>query len=139
MLDRLEKDCVQHRSIRGVFAGYNLAPKRPDGDSAKPKETTLPFAIFGGYFQSQVKCTACSYESNTYDPYMDLSLEIKGASVDSALKHHTASEILEGDNKYLCPRFAFVCFLLMRTFSFSFWVRVYRMKNSRLSYFQLLC
>lgn len=53
--------------------------------------------------RSQVKCTVCSTCSNTYDPLLDLSLEIVRAdSLTKALNRFTAVEALEGDNKYHC-------------------------------------
>ena len=51
----------------------------------------------------QVKCTICSTCSNTYDPLLDLSLEINRAdSLTKALNRFTAVEALEGDNEYYC-------------------------------------
>ncbi len=51
----------------------------------------------------QVKCTICSSCSNTYDPFLDLSLEIvRAESLSKALVRFTAVEALEGDNKYHC-------------------------------------
>lgn len=41
------------------------------------------------------------YESNTYDPIMDLSLEInKCADLQRALEHFSKKEVLDGDNMY---------------------------------------
>ncbi len=69
------------------------------------KETSEIYAIWGGYLRSQVKCTKCNYESNTYDPFLDLSLEVFHCnSVIKALKHFTAVEVLDADNKYNCKR-----------------------------------
>jgi ubiquitin carboxyl-terminal hydrolase 36/42 len=52
-----------------------------------------------------VKCTECGYESNTIDPFLDISLEINRAhTLDKALQRFTATEYLEGANKYKCPR-----------------------------------
>jgi hypothetical protein len=46
--------------------------------------------LFQGLLRSQIKCQRCQHESNTYDPFMDLSLEIKGcASLKEALQHFT--------------------------------------------------
>lgn len=53
----------------------------------------------------QVKCTECGHESNTYDVFLDLSLEInKASSVQKALQRFTSSEYLDGANKYICPK-----------------------------------
>lgn len=48
----------------------------------------------------------CSYCSNTFDPFLDLSLEIaKADSVGKALKHFTAAEQLDGgERQYQCQR-----------------------------------
>lgn len=52
-----------------------------------------------------MKCQDCQYESNTYDPILDLSLEIsRAASVEKALQRYTAGETLDGSNKYKCPK-----------------------------------
>ncbi|ERN18690.1 ubiquitin carboxyl-terminal hydrolase 23 isoform X2 [Amborella trichopoda] len=69
-------------------------------------EKSLVHKIFGGRLQSQVKCTQCSHESNTFDPFLDLSLEIvKADSVRKALAHFTAREQLDGGEKqYQCDR-----------------------------------
>ena len=69
------------------------------------KETTIVHRIFGGYTQSQVKCQ-CGYESNTFEPFLDLSVEITQAnSVEKALAQFCAPEHLTGDNKYMCARY----------------------------------
>lgn len=61
--------------------------------------------MFGGYLRSQVKCTKCKYKSNTYDPFLDLSLEVSGKKVHSlydALEEYTRKETLDADNKWKC-------------------------------------
>ncbi|KAH7442367.1 hypothetical protein KP509_03G085100 [Ceratopteris richardii] len=59
--------------------------------------------VFGGRLRSQVKCSQCLHCSNKYDPFLDLSLEIEGVdSFDTALAHFTATEVLDGENKYHC-------------------------------------
>ena len=53
----------------------------------------------------QVKCTECGNESNTVDPFLDISLEINRANtLERALQRFTATEYLENDNKYKCPK-----------------------------------
>jgi len=67
-------------------------------------ETTVIHRIFGGHLQSQVHCSSCNYKSNTFDPFLDLSLEIKGCdSLERALQKFTSPEILDKANKYKCP------------------------------------
>ncbi|TRZ02494.1 hypothetical protein DNTS_000630, partial [Danionella cerebrum] len=39
--------------------------------------TTLVHQIFGGYLRSRVKCSICKSVSDTYDPYLDIALEIR--------------------------------------------------------------
>ncbi|KAH7294343.1 hypothetical protein KP509_28G067600 [Ceratopteris richardii] len=61
--------------------------------------------IFAGQLQSQVKCSVCAHPSNTYDPFLDLSLDIvKADSLLKALARFTATDILDGDNKYFCGK-----------------------------------
>lgn len=55
--------------------------------------------------RSQVKCALCGHESNVFDPFLDLSLEIGGcSSLQRALQAFTAPEMLDAQNKYLCER-----------------------------------
>ncbi|KAG0333062.1 Ubiquitin carboxyl-terminal hydrolase 36 [Podila humilis] len=69
------------------------------------KETTIIHQIFGGYFQSQVKCTVCERESNTFETFLDISLDIKGAeSISRALRDYTRPEILSKSNQYFCDK-----------------------------------
>eukprot|EP00794_Sanderia_malayensis_P009251 gene9251-10228_t len=69
------------------------------------KETTAINQIFGGFFRSQVMCLSCKKTSSTYDPMMELNLDIKDAnSVMSALKRTIRTEKLDGENKYSCER-----------------------------------
>ena len=47
----------------------------------------------------------CGYKSNKYDPILDLSLEVfRTRSLDRALRAFTSKEILDGQNKYSCPK-----------------------------------
>lgn len=39
-------------------------------------ETTLPHRIFGGILRSQLRCTRCNFCSNSFEPFLDLSVEI---------------------------------------------------------------
>jgi hypothetical protein len=68
-------------------------------------ETTLTHRMFGGYLRSQVRCTKCKYKSNTYDPFLDLSLEVSSKNIGSlydALSEYTRKETLDAENKWKC-------------------------------------
>jgi ubiquitin carboxyl-terminal hydrolase 36/42 len=59
--------------------------------------------IFGLQLRSQVLCQSCKRQSNTYDPALDLSLDLASAnSVERALRRFTTAEALDGENKYKC-------------------------------------
>lgn len=67
--------------------------------------TTLVCQIFGGYLRSRVKCLNCKGVSDTFDPYLDITLEIKAAqSVTKALEQFVKPEQLDGENSYKCSK-----------------------------------
>ncbi|XP_020110407.1 ubiquitin carboxyl-terminal hydrolase 23-like [Ananas comosus] len=81
-------------------------PSGVPSESPSAYERSLVYKIFGGRLRSQVKCMQCSYCSNTFDPFLDLSLEIaKADSLHKALKHFTGLEQLDGgERQYQCQR-----------------------------------
>ncbi|GAB4815062.1 hypothetical protein N2152v2_002108 [Parachlorella kessleri] len=105
-------DAIHECSI----AGMNPKP------APELAHTSFVYRIFAGRIRSQVKCTQCGYESNTYDPFLDLSLEITRANtLERALERFTAGkvavdkllysgpavwkrEVLDGSNKYKCAK-----------------------------------
>ncbi|XP_076996655.1 ubiquitin carboxyl-terminal hydrolase 42 isoform X2 [Tamandua tetradactyla] len=67
--------------------------------------TTFVCQIFGGYLRSRVKCLNCKGVSDTFDPYLDITLEIKAAqSVNKALEQFVKPEQLDGENSYKCSK-----------------------------------
>ncbi|XP_013375952.1 PREDICTED: ubiquitin carboxyl-terminal hydrolase 42-like [Chinchilla lanigera] len=67
--------------------------------------TTLICQIFGGYLRSRVQCLNCKGVSDTFDPYLDVILEIKGTrSVKEALAQFVKPEQLDGENSYTCSK-----------------------------------
>uniref|UniRef100_A0A663EJG4 ubiquitinyl hydrolase 1 n=1 Tax=Aquila chrysaetos chrysaetos TaxID=223781 RepID=A0A663EJG4_AQUCH len=67
--------------------------------------TTLIHQIFGGYLRSRVKCTVCKGVSDTYDPYLDLALEIgQAANIVRALELFVKPDMLGGENAYMCAK-----------------------------------
>lgn len=72
---------------------------------ARLDETTFIHRIFGGYLRSQVRCTSCGYCSNTYDPFLDLSLEVSRKSchsISNAILEFTRKETLDSENRWKC-------------------------------------
>ncbi|EGC31790.1 hypothetical protein DICPUDRAFT_6348, partial [Dictyostelium purpureum] len=91
VIDSLQKVCL------AKFPKGSISPR----DSM----TTVIGSIFGGYLRSQVKCTVCQYESNTFDEFMDLCVEINQAnSLTKGLQNFVKPEILDGENGYKCKK-----------------------------------
>eukprot|EP00804_Cyclotella_cryptica_P008187 CCRYP_015136-RA/>CCRYP_015136-RA protein AED:0.30 eAED:0.30 QI:1146/1/1/1/1/1/3/1999/621 len=71
---------------------------------ARLDETTFVHRIFGGYFRSQLRCQ-CGYKSNTYDPFLDLALEVSKKhihSLETAFGEFTRKEKLDSENRWKC-------------------------------------
>ena len=87
-------DALQTGSLVGIVKKERLQKERQLG------HTTAVHRIFGGHLRSQVKCSKCQFASNSYDPFLDLSLEVDRAkSIRDALNSFTCKEILDQDNK----------------------------------------
>ncbi|XP_042504700.1 ubiquitin carboxyl-terminal hydrolase 16-like [Macadamia integrifolia] len=70
------------------------------------EETTLVGLIFGGYLRSKINCMKCQGKSERHERMMDLTVEIQGdiGILEEALAEFTATETLDGENKYHCGR-----------------------------------
>ncbi|KAK3019738.1 hypothetical protein RJ639_004472, partial [Escallonia herrerae] len=81
-------------------------PSGVPSESPSAYDRSLVHKIFGGRLRSQVKCMQCSFCSDKFDPFLDLSLEIvKAESLQKALAHFTAKEQLDGGAKqYQCQQ-----------------------------------
>ncbi|XP_061335909.1 ubiquitin carboxyl-terminal hydrolase 36-like [Pezoporus flaviventris] len=65
--------------------------------------TTLVHQIFGGNLRSRVECLSCKRASDTYDPFLDLALEIwQAEDLCEALEQLVKPDLLGGKNCYLC-------------------------------------
>ncbi|TSK14638.1 Ubiquitin carboxyl-terminal hydrolase 42 [Bagarius yarrelli] len=65
--------------------------------------TTLIHQIFGGYLRSRVKCMNCKAVSDTFDPYLDIALDIKNVpTITKALELFVKPEQLDWENAYKC-------------------------------------
>ena len=90
LLDAMHKRCVD-------FVRPKLKPNSPRS------ETTFLWKVFGGKLRSQVNCKTCGRNSETFDSFLDLSLDVvRCKSVLGAFKAFTVTEVLDGDNKYKC-------------------------------------
>ncbi|KAF5778313.1 putative ubiquitinyl hydrolase 1 [Helianthus annuus] len=74
----------------------------------KLQETTFIQHTFGGQLRSKVECLKCHHESDKYENFMDLTLEIFGRvdTLEDALAQFTRPEDLDGENMYRCGRCA---------------------------------
>uniref|UniRef100_A0A8C5G937 Ubiquitin carboxyl-terminal hydrolase n=1 Tax=Gouania willdenowi TaxID=441366 RepID=A0A8C5G937_GOUWI len=67
--------------------------------------TTLIHQVFGGCLRSRVKCLNCKAVSDTFDPFLDVTLDIQKAStVSEALEQFVKAEQLGGENAYKCSK-----------------------------------
>ncbi|XP_065794608.1 ubiquitin carboxyl-terminal hydrolase 17-like protein 6, partial [Muntiacus reevesi] len=78
-----------------------LSASQPSGHPSE--DTTLIRQIFGGTWRSQIQCLHCLGVSDTFDPYLDVSLDITAAqSVEQALRELVKPEKLDAENAYDC-------------------------------------
>ncbi|XP_032053792.1 ubiquitin carboxyl-terminal hydrolase 42 isoform X1 [Aythya fuligula] len=67
--------------------------------------TTIIHQIFGGFLRSRVKCLNCKAVSDTYEAFLDITLDIKAvSSVTRALELFVKPEQLDGENCYKCSK-----------------------------------
>ncbi|ONK75640.1 uncharacterized protein A4U43_C03F19000 [Asparagus officinalis] len=91
-IDTMQSVCLKEAGVKAA--------------GTKVEETTLVHLIFGGYLRSRIKCTRCRGKSERQEQMMDLTVEIHGGigTLEEALARFTATEILDGENKYHCNR-----------------------------------
>ncbi|CAO3599546.1 unnamed protein product [Absidia cylindrospora] len=73
---------------------------------AKVERTAFIHQIFGGQLQSQLRCHSCNAKSNTFDNFLDLSVDLQQAnSVQRAMENFIKVDMIGGsdpDTKYRC-------------------------------------
>ncbi|KAJ7514998.1 hypothetical protein O6H91_23G068000 [Diphasiastrum complanatum] len=73
------------------------------GRNSSGSNMTVFQKIFGGCLRSRMRCTNCLHCSDTFDPFLDLSLDIvQAGTLAKALACFTGVEIIDGDDKYRC-------------------------------------
>lgn len=94
-----------HEFMRFLLESFQKNALAPYGTHLddKAKLTNPIFQIFGGKLQSKVKCLTCMKESHTYDPFMDLALDIRHCdALEHALQKFSKIDQLTGQNRYNC-------------------------------------
>jgi ubiquitin carboxyl-terminal hydrolase 36/42 len=82
-----------------------LASASPAIRQSALKETTFIQKIFGGRLLSRVTCLSCQHNSDTFDPILDLSLDIRGCdNLGQAMSNFTQIDELRGSEKYKCEK-----------------------------------
>ncbi|KAK1287530.1 Ubiquitin carboxyl-terminal hydrolase 16 [Acorus calamus] len=91
-IDAMQSVCLEE-------AGANVVGSLAEG-------STLMQLTFGGYLRSKIKCMKCLGKSERHERMMDLTVEIDGdvGTLEEALRRYTATELLDGNNKYRCSR-----------------------------------
>ena len=89
-------------SLKSLVAAPHQPFRKVDHNLA---ETTWVHRIFGGRLRSRVTCRECSYNSDTFDSMLDISLDIYGSStLKDAFKKFVAVDYLRGSDKYKCEK-----------------------------------
>ncbi|CAI9095354.1 OLC1v1031284C1 [Oldenlandia corymbosa var. corymbosa] len=75
-----------------------------DTYSKPPESDDIVKMVFGGRLVSQLRCCNCGHRSDTYEPFVNISLEIDEVStLSTALKSFTKVEKLEApETKFIC-------------------------------------
>lgn len=97
-----------HEFLRFFLDGMQeaaAANMQPPAKTAERREGALIYRIFGGKLRSRVKCMNCKTDSDTFDSFMDLSLDVsKAQSVEDALRAFVRTDYLKDANKYKCEK-----------------------------------
>uniref|UniRef100_A0A3B1K5Z1 Ubiquitin carboxyl-terminal hydrolase n=1 Tax=Astyanax mexicanus TaxID=7994 RepID=A0A3B1K5Z1_ASTMX len=84
----LEQSCLNRNMLDRETEGTNLIKQ-----------------IFEGCMRSRVKCLSCRAESDTFEPYMDVALDIREAEdLTDALRQFVRSEQLDGYKCNVCMK-----------------------------------
>ncbi|XP_078445874.1 ubiquitin carboxyl-terminal hydrolase 20-like [Wolffia australiana] len=81
-----------------------LKPSCSGHDGAPAIQKSIISNTFGGRLKSRVRCCECGHRSDTYEPFLDLSLEIEEAeSLEEALESFTKVERIDDPEiKLIC-------------------------------------
>ncbi|NWW95395.1 UBP42 hydrolase, partial [Rhynochetos jubatus] len=93
-----------HEFLRYIVDAMQSACLCGNSNLATSSQTTTTIhQIFGGLLRSRVTCLSCRVVSDSYEPFLDLLLDIKAASsVTAALQDFVTPEQLDGENGFTC-------------------------------------
>lgn len=93
---RFVTDALQNTALHG----------KPKELPEKIKHTTWVYRTWGGEVRSRVLCLSCRKPSDTFDSFLDLSLDVPARSktVKDLLDVFVHEDRLDGDNKYNCEK-----------------------------------
>ncbi|KAG8832905.1 hypothetical protein FRC17_000347, partial [Serendipita sp. 399] len=95
-----------HEFLRFSIDALQLAAQ--DGVKEVPDKvaaTSWVHRLFGGQFRSRVTCGECGYNSDTFEAFLDLSVDVgKCDTLIEMLQKFSVVERLEGKNKYKCEK-----------------------------------
>ena len=74
--------------------------------SERVKRTTWVYRMWGGVVRSRVICSRCQKPSDTFDSFLDLSIDVHNSikTLLQMLQGFVREDRLEGDNKYHCEK-----------------------------------
>jgi ubiquitin C-terminal hydrolase len=90
LIDKMQERCAERAGKEGVANGR--------------AETTGIHQLLAGQLLSQVQCAHCKHCSNKFDPFYDVSVDLRSKSVERALRQFATREVLDADNQYKCER-----------------------------------
>ncbi|XP_021768192.1 ubiquitin carboxyl-terminal hydrolase 36-like [Chenopodium quinoa] len=101
LLDKLDSNWSKYEESAINLSAPGSSPS--SSSSSSSFDDTLVRQIFGGRLVSQIRCCNCGHNSDTYEPLIDLSLEIEDVdSLESALNSFTKVESIEDTEKFTC-------------------------------------
>lgn len=71
------------------------------------KRTTWVHRVWGGMIRSRVTCTRCKQPSDTFDSFLDLSIDVapNKRTLREMLQGFVKEDRLDGDNAYRCEKY----------------------------------
>lgn len=73
-------------------------------ESIKINNKSIVSDLFYGKYKQTICCPNCENKSITYQPFIDMQLELVGDTLDDCLNKFTEKEILDNDNKWTCNK-----------------------------------